>query len=48
LAARGLKLYLCAYGAQQRGMERNPNAIYTGLAMLSELISATDRFVSFN
>jgi sulfur relay (sulfurtransferase) complex TusBCD TusD component (DsrE family) len=48
LAARGLKLYVCAYGAQRRGMERNPKAIYGGLALLSDLISATDRFVSFN
>ena len=48
LAAHGLKLYVCAYCAQRRGMERNPNAIYAGLAMLSDLISATDRFVSFN
>jgi sulfur relay (sulfurtransferase) complex TusBCD TusD component (DsrE family) len=48
LAARGLKLYVCAYGAQRRGLARNPGAIYAGLALLSDLISATDRFVSFN
>ena len=48
LAARGLKLYVCAYGAQRRGMERNPVATYAGLALLSDLISSTDRFVSFN
>jgi sulfur relay (sulfurtransferase) complex TusBCD TusD component (DsrE family) len=48
LAARGLKLYVCAYGAQRRGMERNPSAIYAGLALLSDLMAATDRFVSFN
>jgi len=48
LAARGLKLYVCAYGAQRRGMERNPGAIYAGLALLSDLMAATDRFVSFN
>jgi sulfur relay (sulfurtransferase) complex TusBCD TusD component (DsrE family) len=48
LAARGLKLYVCAYGAQRRGLARNPNATYAGLALLSDLISATDRFVSFN
>jgi sulfur relay (sulfurtransferase) complex TusBCD TusD component (DsrE family) len=48
LAAHGLKLYVCAYGAQRRGMERNPCATYAGLALLSDLISGTDRFVSFN
>jgi sulfur relay (sulfurtransferase) complex TusBCD TusD component (DsrE family) len=48
LAARGLNLYVCAYGAQQRGLERNPRAIYAGLALLSDLMAATDRFVSFN
>jgi sulfur relay (sulfurtransferase) complex TusBCD TusD component (DsrE family) len=48
LAARGLKLYVCAYGAQRRGLERNPRAIYAGLALLSDLMAATDRFVSFN
>ena len=48
LAACGLKLYVCAYGAQRRGLERNPRAIYAGLALLSDLMAATDRFVSFN
>jgi sulfur relay (sulfurtransferase) complex TusBCD TusD component (DsrE family) len=48
LAARGLKLYVCAYGAQRRGLERNPRAIYAGLALLSDLMAAVDRFVSFN
>ena len=48
LAARGLKLYVCAYGAQRRGLGRNPKATYAGLALLSDLISAADRFVSFN
>jgi sulfur relay (sulfurtransferase) complex TusBCD TusD component (DsrE family) len=48
LATRGLKLYVCAYGAQRRGLRRHTDATYAGLAMLSDLISATDRFVSFN
>jgi sulfur relay (sulfurtransferase) complex TusBCD TusD component (DsrE family) len=48
LAARGLKLYVCAYGAQRRGLPRHPGATYAGLALLSDLIVATDRFVSFN
>jgi sulfur relay (sulfurtransferase) complex TusBCD TusD component (DsrE family) len=48
LAARGLKLYACAYGSQRRGLERNANATYAGLALLSDVMAATDRFVSFN
>jgi sulfur relay (sulfurtransferase) complex TusBCD TusD component (DsrE family) len=48
LAARGLKLYVCAFGAQQRGLAPNPRAVYAGLALLSEVMAATDRFVSFN
>jgi sulfur relay (sulfurtransferase) complex TusBCD TusD component (DsrE family) len=48
LAARGLKLFACAYGAQQRRLEPHPAATYAGLALLSDLISAADRFVSFH
>jgi sulfur relay (sulfurtransferase) complex TusBCD TusD component (DsrE family) len=48
LAARGLKLYVCAYGAQRRGLKRSLCATYAGLALLSDLMAATDRFVSFN
>jgi|SRR5580700_8609914 sulfur relay (sulfurtransferase) complex TusBCD TusD component (DsrE family) len=48
LTARGLKLYLCAYAAQRRGLERSPSGIYAGLALLSDLMAASDRFVSFN
>jgi sulfur relay (sulfurtransferase) complex TusBCD TusD component (DsrE family) len=48
LAARGLKLYVCAFGAQRRGLPRVPGATYAGLALLSDLMAATDRFVSFN
>jgi sulfur relay (sulfurtransferase) complex TusBCD TusD component (DsrE family) len=48
LAARGLKLFVCAFNAQQRGLERSPHAIYAGLALLSDLMASTDRFVSFN
>ena len=48
LAARGLKLYACAYGAQRRGLPVNDKATFAGLAVVSDLIAATDRFVSFN
>jgi sulfur relay (sulfurtransferase) complex TusBCD TusD component (DsrE family) len=48
LSARGLKLYVCAYGAQKRGLPQTQNATYAGLALLSDLMAETDRFVSFN
>ena len=48
LTARGLKLYACAYGAQRRGLPVNTKAIFAGLAVVSDFIAATDRFVSFN
>jgi hypothetical protein len=48
LAARGLKLYACAYAAQRRDLPVNNNAIFAGLGVVSDLIAATDRFVSFN
>jgi sulfur relay (sulfurtransferase) complex TusBCD TusD component (DsrE family) len=48
LAARGLKLYVCAYGSQRRGLPSSPNATYAGLALLSDVMAETDRFVSFN
>ncbi|HEY3862254.1 MAG TPA: DsrE family protein [Verrucomicrobiae bacterium] len=48
LAARGLKLYICAYSVQRRGLQRGSEGIYAGLGSLSDLVSATDRFVSFN
>ncbi len=48
LAKRGLKLYVCAYGGQKRNIPRNAETHYAGLALLSDLVAAADRFVSFN
>lgn len=48
LAARGLKLYACAYAAQRRNLPLTGNAIFAGLGVVSDLMAATDRFVSFN
>ncbi len=48
LRARGLKLYACAYGAQRRNLPLDGPAVYAGLTIVSDLIAATDRFVSFN
>jgi DsrE/DsrF-like family len=48
LKARGLNLFACAYGAQRRHIPPTDLATFSGLAMLSDLMAATDRFVSFN
>jgi sulfur relay (sulfurtransferase) complex TusBCD TusD component (DsrE family) len=48
LRTAGLKLFACAYGAKQRNLETDDRATWAGLATASEIISATDRFVSFN
>jgi sulfur relay (sulfurtransferase) complex TusBCD TusD component (DsrE family) len=48
LAARGLKLFACAYAAQRRQINLNDQATLAGLASLSDLMAATDRFLSFN
>ena len=48
LRARGLKLYACAYGAHRRNVPVNDQAAFAGLTVVSDLIAATDRFVSFN
>ena len=48
LTARGLKLFACAYGVQRRQIQRNEQAALAGLASLSDVMAATDRFLSFN
>lgn len=48
LRASGLKLYACAYGAQQRGLPVTDQAAFAGLTVVSDLVAGTDRFVSFN
>jgi sulfur relay (sulfurtransferase) complex TusBCD TusD component (DsrE family) len=44
----GLKLFACAYGAQRRGVTMADNATFAGLTIVSDVIAATDHFVSFN
>lgn len=44
----GLKLYACAYGAQQRGIPVSDLAAFAGLTVVSDLVAGTERFVSFN
>lgn len=48
MAERGLKLYGCAYAVQRRRLPFDDKTNWAGLALLSDLIGATDRFVSFN
>lgn len=48
LRSAGLKLYACAYGAQQRGLPVTEQAAFAGLTVVSDLVAGTDRFVSFN
>jgi hypothetical protein len=48
LRARGLHLFACAYGAQRRDIPINDAAVFAGLAVVSDLMAGTDRFLSFN
>ncbi len=47
LTKNGLKLYVCAYGAQKKGISPSDVATFSGLATLSELTTACDRFIAF-
>jgi len=48
LSKKGVKLYICAYGAQQHGIPVSNKAIFCGLVALSNLVKGCDRFVSFS
>jgi hypothetical protein len=48
LKTRGLNLYACAYGAQKRNIPASDLAVFSGLTAVTDIIAATDRFVSFN
>jgi sulfur relay (sulfurtransferase) complex TusBCD TusD component (DsrE family) len=48
LRARGVRLFACAHAARQRGIAPDDSALFTGLTMLGDLMTASDRFVSFN
>lgn len=47
LADRGARIYGCAYAAERRNLPLEQGIQYGGLALLSELIAAADRFISF-
>lgn len=48
LKSRGVRLFACADAAQKRNVPIDEAAAFSGLTVVNELISATDRFVSFN
>ena len=48
LTADGLKLFVCAYGAQRRNVPMSEQATFSGLSILNDVIASADRFVSFN
>jgi len=48
LRARGARLFACALSAQRRQLPMKDQAIFGGLAALSDLLAGTDRFLSFN
>ena len=48
LAARGLRLFVCAYGCQRRRLPLSDRATNCGLVVLTDVINGTDRFLALN
>ncbi len=48
LTKAGVNLFVCAYGAQRRGIPPNESATFSGLVVLSDLVKGCDRFITFN
>ncbi len=48
LAGRGLRLFVCAYGCQKRGLPLSDKATNCGLVVLTDVLNGTDRFVALN
>ena len=48
LAAADVKLFACAYAAHRRGLPLTGPALYSGLGMVTDILTATDRVVGFN
>src|SRR5687767_1726202 len=46
--AKGAKLFGCAYSLQKRDLPLTEGATMAGLTILNDVVSATDRFISFN
>ena len=48
LIEQGLKLFVCAYGAERHHVPLSGNATPCGLVVLSDLVKGCDQFISFN
>jgi len=48
LKQNGAHLFACAYAARERNLPTSDLATFSGLAVVSDLIASTDRFLSFN
>ena len=48
LVDRGLRLFVCAYGAERHRVPLSGKATPCGLVVLSDLIKGSDRFIAFN
>jgi hypothetical protein len=48
MRAQGLKLFACAYSCRRRHIPMTDHATFAGLTIVSDIISGTDRFISFN
>jgi hypothetical protein len=48
LKERGVRLFACAYGAKHRDIAVDDAAVFSGLTVVSDVIAATDRFLSFS
>jgi len=48
LSQKGVKLFVCAFSCQRKGIPRDDRFTYCGLVVLSELVNTCDRFISFN
>ena len=48
LREAGVKLFICAYGAQRRGIPVSDKAVFCGLVILSDLVKGCDRFIILN
>lgn len=48
LPGQGIKLFVCAFGAQKMGVPIDDRATFCGLVVLSDIIAGCDRFLTFN
>lgn len=48
LPGTGVKLFVCAFGAQKAGVPIDDRATFCGLVVLSDIITGCDRFLAFN